>query len=87
MLKPYFKSLYQRTMHEAYARARREIVDSLQGGGKCLDCGAHDGHEFGILREMLDIDRESYFGIEWNRNLVLGAQQKNLHVVQGDLNK
>jgi len=48
MLKSYFKSLYQRTMHEAYARARREIIDSLQGAGKCLDCGAHSGHEFDI---------------------------------------
>ncbi len=74
-------------MHEAYSRVRKETVSSLQGGGKCLDDSAHAGHEFGILREMPDIDQDSYLGIEWNRNLVLGAQQKNLHVVRGDLNK
>lgn len=87
MLQKYFKSLYQRTMHEAYALAHSEIVHSMREGGKCLDCGAHNGHKYNILQEMMDMGPDAYYGIEWNESLVLEAQRKNLNVVQGDINK
>jgi SAM-dependent methyltransferase len=87
MLKTYFRGLYRRTMQEAYSLARMEIVQSLQGGGKCLDCGAHNGHEYGTLREMMDLDRDAYCGIEWNEAQVLEARGNSLNVVHGDLNK
>ncbi len=35
----------------------------------------------------MDIDKVSYYGIEWNKTLVLEAQKKHLNVVQGDLNR
>jgi len=87
MLKSYFRGLYQRTMQEAYSLARREMVHSLQDGGKCLDCGAHDGHEFGILQGMMGLDRDAYCGIEWNEAQALDARNRGLNVVHGDLNR
>jgi len=87
MLQEYFKALYKRTMHEAYYLAYREIVHSLREGGKCLDCGAHNGNMYSVLKEMMDIGLGSYYGIEWNKTPVLDAQKKNLNIVQGDLNK
>ena len=87
MLRQYFKKLYERTIHEAYSLAHGEIARSLQDGGKSLDCGANNGHKFGTLAKIMDIERSSYYGIEWNEALVLEAQEKNLNIVQGDLNK
>jgi len=87
MLNQYFKNLYQRTMHEAYTLARKEIASSLQEGGKCLDCGAHNGYEYEMQQEMAGLERERYHGIEWNQAKVLEAREKSLNVVQGDLNR
>lgn len=87
MLQKYFKNLYQRAMHEAYSLAHKEIADSLQEGGKCLDCGAHNGHKYSILKEMINMDKVSYHGVEWNETLVAEAQKNLLKVVQGDLNR
>jgi ubiquinone/menaquinone biosynthesis C-methylase UbiE len=87
VLQKYFKNLYQRTMQEAYAQAHQEIVKSLRDGGLCLDCGASQGQKYQLLKEEMDLARSSYYGIEWNENLVLNAQKKNINLVQGDLNK
>ena len=87
MFTTYFKNLYDRTMHEAYSLAHREIANSLQNGGKCLDCGANHGGKFNVLKDMVNIQSSAYYGIEWNEEVVLEAQKKNLNVVQGDLNK
>ena len=74
-------------MHEAYSLAIDEIAHSLREGGKCLDCGANNGHMYSILKEMMDIRCNTYYGIEWNKDPVLDAQKKNLNILQGDLNK
>lgn len=87
MLKKYFKSLYQRTMQEAYSRAHDEIANTLQDGGTCLDCGAHSGHKFDLLNQRIGIDKSRYSGIEWNANVAQKARDKGLNVLQGDLNK
>lgn len=87
MLQKYFINLYQRTMREAYSLAHKEIVHTLREGGKCLDCGANEGHKYSVLKEMMDIEEHSYYGIEWNETAVLEARNNNLNVVQGDLNK
>ncbi len=87
MLKKYFKSLYQRTMQEAYSRAHNEIVNTLQDGGTCLDCGAHSGQKFDLLNKRIGIDKSRYSGIEWNVNVAQKARDKGLNVLRGDLNK
>jgi len=87
VIKKYFKGLYQRTMREAYALAHKEIVQSLEEGGKCLDCGASNGYKFNVLNEMIDFQMDRYYGVEWSDSLVKEAQNQNLNIVQGDLNK
>jgi hypothetical protein len=46
MMRTYFKSLYQRTMREAYAAALREEASVLSNGGKCLDYGTQKGQAY-----------------------------------------
>ncbi len=87
MLQRYFRALYQRAMHEAYERAHQAIAEALQEGGNCLDCGAHNGHKYPLLKERIPADRVAYHGIEWNESLVLEARENHLNVVQGDLNR
>jgi len=87
MFQGYFKRLYQRTMQKAYSLAHNEIVYTLRDGGKCLDCGAYNGDKFSVLSEMMSIELESYYGIEWSESHVLEARNANLNVIQGDLNK
>ncbi|WP_299979448.1 methionine biosynthesis protein MetW [Desulfobacula sp.] len=87
MLKKYFKQLSLRTMHEAYSLAHKEIAQPLQKGGKCLDCGANNGYKYDTLKKLIHLDPDSYYGIEWNKSLVMEAMKKNLNVVQGDLNE
>ncbi len=87
MLEKYFKSLYQRTMQEAYRRAHDEIVNALQDGGACLDCGAHSGRTYDLLNKRIGLDKQRYNGIEWNVDLVRRARDKGLNVLQGDLNR
>jgi len=87
MLKNYFKSLYQRTMAEAYALATQEIVSSLkQNDGKCLDCGANSGYWFEHLSQEIGLTPNRYHGIEWSGPDVEAARQKHINVQQGDLN-
>lgn len=88
MLEKYFKNLYQRTMDEAYSLAHNEIISSLNSTkAKCLDCGASEGYKFNLLKSKTGLDRSSYYGIEWNKNLANEAQKNDLNVLQGDLNK
>lgn len=87
MIQTYLKALYQRAMHEAYSLAHNEIAHSLREGGKCLDCGANSGYKYSILRNQCGIERNSYYGIEWNKDLVSKAQKKNLNVLHRNLNK
>jgi SAM-dependent methyltransferase len=86
-LKNYFKSLYERTMTEAYSLASENIVSSLKGGGACLDCGANTGYWFEQLASEIGLTKEQYYGIEWNKECVREAQKKHLNIQQGDLNK
>jgi len=87
MLKTYFKSLYQRTMQEAYSLAHTEIMCALRDGGKCLDCGAHNGHKYNFLKQTMGLEKWLYHGIEWNVDMLEAAREKGLNVIQGDLNK
>ncbi|OAI09702.1 hypothetical protein A1332_05875 [Methylomonas methanica] len=88
MLQRYFKSLYQRTMSEAYSLASREIVSGLkENGGACLDCGANSGYWFDRLASEIGLTPAQYHGIEWDNDSVNAAQLKQLNVQQGDLNK
>ena len=86
MMRTYFKSLYQRTMREAYAAAWRELVSSLSDGGKCLDCGAQKGQAYDAICRETNFSPERYFGIEWNRACVQAGQRRGLNIIQGDLN-
>ncbi len=74
-------------MYEAYSLAHKEIISSFKQEGKCLDCGAHNGHKYDTLNKITNIQRDLYYGIEWNESLVLEAKNKNLNITQGDLNK
>jgi 2-polyprenyl-3-methyl-5-hydroxy-6-metoxy-1,4-benzoquinol methylase len=87
MLKKYFKNLYQRTMNEAYFLAHTEIIKALQNGGNCLDCGAHQGGTYNLLKQKMEFEQNLYYGVEWNTNLVKIAHENGLNVNQGDLNK
>lgn len=88
MLQKYFKNLYQRTMNEAYSLAHAEMANALKTQNSiCLDCGAHNGYKFDTLQTMAALKRDNYHGIEWNQDLVVKAQEKDLNVIQGDLNK
>ena len=87
MLHSYFKTLYQRTMEESYNLAFKEIANTLINGGRCLDCGAHEGGSFNRISESVHMDKSRYYGIEWNKASVRQAQLKGLNVTQGDLNR
>lgn len=87
MLKKYFKNLYQRTMQEAYSLAEDKIIQALKNGGKCLDCGAHTGYRYDLLKQKMGLEQRLYQGIEWNAMSVEVALRNGLNVIQGDLNK
>jgi ubiquinone/menaquinone biosynthesis C-methylase UbiE len=88
MIHKYFKNLYQRTMNESYSLALAEISIALKAPtSKCLDCGAHSGYKYTMLKETIGLQPSAYNGIEWNKAFANEAQQKGLNVLQGDLNK
>ena len=87
MFKTYFKRLYQRTMNEAYGLASLEIDKALTAGGECLDCGAHGGHYYERLASEIELTKNRYHGIEWDKKGAQLAQGKGLTVIQGDLNE
>ena len=86
MMHTYFKSLYQRTMREAYAAALREVVSALADGGKCLDCGAKGGQTYDAICREIPFSSKSYFGLEWNHASIRPGRQRGLSIIQGDLN-
>ncbi len=86
VLEKYFKGLYQRTMTEAYGRARQSIVESMQEGGKILDCGCSFGHTYDQLRSQIKFEAGQYYGLEWNRELIKLAKEKDIQATQHDLN-
>lgn len=77
----YFRTLYRRTMDQAYARATLEIAAAMRDGGHCLDCGAGDGY----MRDRIGIPATAYHGVEWNAASVAKARQNGLDIVNGDL--
>jgi SAM-dependent methyltransferase len=87
MLHNYFKSLYERTMREAYRLAQNEMADALQGNGVCLDCGAGQGHMYDFLHREIGLPLKDYHGIEWDKGSVEIANRRNLDIVQADLNR
>lgn len=86
MIQGYFRSLYERTMREAYGLSRRAIADSLDDGGHCLDCGAHAGKEFELLNQLCVLDKDRYHGVEWSAPAVEAGRGKGLDIVEGNLN-
>ena len=86
MIEKYFRALYLRTMHESYSLARNAIADALQDGGNCLDCGAHGGHEYEELKQLVALEPSRYHGIEWHAKAAAAGRDKGLNIVHGDLN-
>ena len=74
-------------MGEAYDFASGEILSALKNGGLCLDCGAHEGQWFEKLAAEINLEREQYYGIEWNKECVDLGLDKGLNIQHGDLNK
>lgn len=86
MLESYFKNLYQRTMREAYNLAFYEIINCLNEGGHCLDCGAGTGGYFKKISSTINFAQYRYHGIDWNASCVQKAHAEDYNVIQGDLN-
>jgi len=87
-MKQYFKSLYNRTVREAYAMAAKEILSTMKDNdGEILDCGAFQGDWYEKLHSEIGLKKEKYFGIEWNEKNVNFAKDKGINVIHGDLNK
>jgi SAM-dependent methyltransferase len=86
MMQAYFKSLYRRTMREAYATAIREVVSALAGGGRCLDCGAQGGQFYDAICREIPFSSKNYFGIEWNHASIRPGRRRGLSIIRGNLN-
>lgn len=89
MLDLYLKKLYQKTMERAYSLAIEEIIRCLtiNRGGKILDCGANNGRMFNEIASRTKLEKDMYYGVEWNYDCLIQAQNKGLRIVKGDLNK
>ena len=87
MIKAYFKNLYQRTMDEAYGLASQQIFSTLMDNGNCLDCGAYEGYWYEKLSREINLTKDRYFGVEWNKDCVEKGVARGLNIKQGDLNK
>lgn len=87
MLENYFKGLYKRTMEKAYHVSLMEIVNALESGGDCLNCGANEGRIYDMITTKMELGIERFYGIEWNADCVIKARNKGLNVINGDLNK
>ena len=87
MISKYLKNLYTRTMDQAYGLAAQQIFSSLKDGGSCLDCGANEGYWFERLSKEINLAKNSYYGIEWDKNSIKKALERGLNIKQGDLNK
>lgn len=85
MMHAYFKSLYQRTMRDAYATAIKEIAAALASSGRCLDCDAQGGQKHDAICRVMPFSSQCYFGIEWNRACVQAGQRHGLNLIQRNL--
>jgi SAM-dependent methyltransferase len=85
--KNYLKSLYTRTMTEAYATAYQSLAEVMHEDALLLDCGAGSGNTFAKLSKHIDLPPRNYRGLEWDSTSVESAQSKGLAVEQADLNK
>jgi SAM-dependent methyltransferase len=74
-------------MRESYALAHHEVTAALKHGGRCLDCGARTGAMFDRLHSAIDLPKSSYFGVEWDPEAVKIAQDRQLQVVEANLNE
>jgi len=87
LLGSYFRSLYQRTMREAYDTAMGRIASSILPDSVVLDCGAHEGWAFDRISKISGLKPEQYRGVEWNMASVENGQQRGLAIEHGDLNQ
>lgn len=83
----YFRSLYQRTMREAYGIAHRHIVSSIRPNSVVLDCGASEGRTYDAISKQSKLTPEQYHGIEWNLPSVEAGKKRGLNIEHGDLNQ
>ena len=83
----YFKSLYDRTMREAYRKATAEIVACLSKEGLVLDCGANGGSMYDVLAREVPMTPQRYFGIEWDQKTAEAGQKRGLQISCADLNR
>ncbi|PIE44476.1 MAG: hypothetical protein CSA50_00535 [Gammaproteobacteria bacterium] len=74
-------------MNESYDKAYELIESTLINNGKLLDCGAYNGYIYSALQQRMGLDKEAYYGIEWNQKHVNEGREKGLNIEQGDLNK
>jgi 2-polyprenyl-3-methyl-5-hydroxy-6-metoxy-1,4-benzoquinol methylase len=84
---PYLKNLYESAISRAYSNAITEIIKCINSGGKILDCGANYGRIFDEITSLTKLNKDKYYGVEWNCDCVIQAQSKGLAIVNGDLNK
>lgn len=82
-MRAYFKSLYQRTMRDAYATAIKEVSAALTSDGRCLDCGAQGGQTYDAICREIPFSSKRYFGLEWNHASIRPGRQGGLRVIQG----
>lgn len=74
-------------MHDAYDIAIAEIVASINKGGSILDCGAHSGRMYDLLRKEAPLDRQRYYGVEWNREAATKGRNRGLQITCANLNE
>jgi len=86
MMRAYLKSLYARTMREAYLFARNEISRSDDLQERFLDCGCGGGHEIARISQLLGREPIHFTGIEWNDHALEVARGRGYTVLKGDLN-
>ena len=87
LLHNYFASLYSHTMTKAYHNAYCLIAEAMGNGGQCLDCGAGSGGHFNRILGHVDLPRDCYTGIEWDKTSAQQASQHGFPIIRGDLNK
>lgn len=86
MMRAYLKSLYARTMREAYSFARNEIAQQNGLPERFLDCGCGGGHEIARVSKLLGREPTHFTGIEWNDSAIEVARNRGYTVLKGDLN-
>lgn len=86
MMHQYFKSLYQDTIHRAYATAYQHIAHSVTVDSTVLDCGANNGWTFDLISKDSGLSANQYTGIEWDARSAEEGCKRGLNIEQGNLN-